>query len=500
MAGGLAVAERVDDAGTSDGQWALPGGWCWVPLGEIVDIHDHRRRPIKSKDRQVRIAGKPSTELFPYYGATGQVGLIDGFLFDFPAILLGEDGAPFLDRQRAKAYAVNGRYWVNNHAHILTPRMSTIGLWLLHALNFIDYEPHVGGTTRLKLTKADLERIPVPLAPLAEQHRIVARVDALLSEITDGEAALAATRKGLDTFRRALLKSAVTGELTKDWRAANPITETGHDLLARIAKDGAQKARARRASGTRPLDKSTLPELPEGWAWASLGEIGEIVGGATVDQKRKPTDPVTVPYLRVANVQRGHVDLSKVKSITVERASADKLRLVAGDLLLNEGGDRDKIGRGWVWDGTVPDMIHQNHVFRVRLHNDSLNPFFVSHYANEMGRRFFIDKGKQTTNLASISLSKISMLPVPIPPPAEVAEILRRVSDALTAAADVLAVFDAEAADAARLKQSILKAAFEGRLVQQAPLDEPATALLARVSANAPAISARRGRVRKSDV
>jgi type I restriction enzyme S subunit len=235
-----------------------------------------------------------------------------------------------------------------------------------------------------------------------------------------------------------------------------------------------------------------------------LGEIGEVVGGATVNKKRRPIEPVTVPYLRVANVQRGHVDLSKVKSITVERASAEKLRLIAGDLLLNEGGDRDKIGRGWVWDGTIPDMIHQNHVFRVRLHSDSLNPFFVSHYANEMGRRFFIDEGKQTTNLASISLSKISMLPVPIPPPAEAAEILRRVSDALAAAADVLAVFDADAADAARLKQSILKAAFEGRLAQQDPLDEPACALLARLKAqnsNRPAAKPskpeRRGRPEK---
>jgi len=356
---------------------------------------------------------------------------------------------------------------------------------------------HVGSTNQQELPRSFVEDLLVPLPPLAEQRRIVARIDTLYAEIAEGEAALAAARKGLDNFRRALLKAAVTGELTKDWRADNPVTETGHHVLTRIAKhrasEGAQKARARRATGTKPLDNSALPELPEGWAWASLGEIGEIVGGATVDKKRKPTDPVTVPYLRVANVQRGHVDLSKVKSITVERASAEKLRLIAGDLLLNEGGDRDKIGRGWVWDGTVPDMIHQNHVFRVRLHGDSSNPFFVSHYANEMGRRFFIEGGKQTTNLASISLSKVSMLPVPIPPPAEAAEILRRVSDALAAAADVLAVFDAEAADAARLKQSILKAAFEGRLVRQDSADEPASALLARL---APHPTAKRGRTK----
>lgn len=327
-------------------------------------------------------------------------------------------------------------------------------------------------------------QILFPLAPIPEQRRIVARVDSLFAEIAEGEAALAEARRGLDIFRRALLKAAVTGELTKDWREANPVSETGHDLLAQLIKAGAGRRSAKtrnRTNGSTP-DTSALPQLPNSWAWTTLNDIAEIVGGATVDRKRKPADPVMVPYLRVANVQRGHVDLSEVKSITVERNSAERLCLIAGDLLLNEGGDRDKIGRGWVWDGSVPDMIHQNHVFRARLHGNSLNPYFVSHYANEMGRRFFVEGGKQTTNLASISLSKISTLPVPIPPASEAAEILSRVSDALAANDDSLAVLDAEVADAARLKQSILKAAFEGRLVPQDPADEPASALLARLA------------------
>ncbi|MFZ2108706.1 MAG: type I restriction endonuclease subunit S, partial [Roseiarcus sp.] len=143
-------------------------------------------------------------------------------------------------------------------------------------------------------------------------------------------------------------------------------------------------------------------------------------------------------------------------------------------------------------------MIHQNHVFRVRVVKDLIHPYFVSHYTNEMGRRFFIEEGKQTTNLASISMSKISTLPVPVPPAAEATEILRRVSEALTAAADTQALLDAETADAARLRQSILKSAFEGRLVPQDPADEPASVLLARAVGSASS-APRRGHRRPAE-
>jgi type I restriction enzyme S subunit len=226
-----------------------------------------------------------------------------------------------------------------------------------------------------------------------------------------------------------------------------------------------------------------------------LREIGDIVGGVTVDKKRSPEEPVTVPYLRVANVQRGFLDLAEVKTIKVERGVAERLRLQPNDILLNEGGDRDKIGRGWIWQHQLPNCIRQNHVFRVRLHDSGVNAFFVSHYANEMGRRFFIEKGKQTTNLASISLSKIGELPVPVPPRDEARIIIpigirngyphRNAQRASTLGRGCIA-----------LRQSILKAAFEGRLVPQDPSDEPTSVLLARLRAEAPS-APRRTRGRK---
>jgi type I restriction enzyme S subunit len=476
-----------------------------VPLGQVVNVHDHRRRPIKAKDRQTRIAGKPPAELFPYYGATGQVGLIDGFLFDFPAVLLGEDGAPFLDRQRAKAYAVDGRYWVNNHAHILAPKRSTIAPWLLYALNFIDYEPHVGGTTRLKLTKANLERIPVPLAPLAEQRRIVARVDALFAEIAEGEAALAEARKGLDAFRRALLKAAVTGELTRKWRAENLVTETGHGLLARIAKIAEEdsgrvphKSRRHVSNHTSPIDAAALPRLPNGWAWATIKDVGTVQLGRQRAPQHHAGEHMR-PYLRVANVFEGRIDFTDVKEMNFTPDEFKTYELKPGDILLNEGQTPDLLGRPAMWRGEFEGYCFQNTLLRFQVRSPMNAEFCLLVFRHYLHAKRFKQESQITTNIAHLSSGRFGVIEFPVPPLEEQIEIARLVTEGLASASDTLTMLDAEVADTARLKQSILKAAFEGRLVSQDPADEPAPALLARIAANLPAIDAKRGRARKSN-
>lgn len=276
-------------------------------------------------------------------------------------------------------------------------------------------------------------------------------------------------RADLGVWRRALLKAAVTGELTADWRAANPSAETGADLLARILTDRRSRwAADPKNKGKRyvePVDPDTseLPELPEGWAWASLAQIAFVSGGLTVDAKRRPADPMEVPYLRVANVQRGVLDLRVVKTISIESSAVSALRLEPGDMLLNEGGDRDKIGRGWVWEGQLRDCVHQNHVFKARPASDVVSPYLTSMYLNEMGRRFFIDEGKQTTNLASISLTKVSRAPVPIAPMDETAVIMDKLQGQRDS--ELGPDISVTASNAATLRQSILAAAFRGDLV-----------------------------------
>ena len=159
----------------------LPNGWAVCRLDQVADVLDKLRKPINSNERNLRIKGKQIDRLYPYYGATGQVGLIDDYIVDGHYLLLGEDGAPFLDKNAIKAYSISGKSWVNNHAHILSPKIDFE--FLQYSLNQIDYSEYVNGSTRLKLTQTDMRSIRLMLPPLSEQKLIKAKIQTLFSQL-----------------------------------------------------------------------------------------------------------------------------------------------------------------------------------------------------------------------------------------------------------------------------------------------------------------------------
>jgi type I restriction enzyme S subunit len=296
-----------------------------------------------------------------------------------------------------------------------------------------------GATGRMRLSAADLAQFRIPVPPLDEQRRIVALVEDHLSRLDAADVYVGTATAKLRALRDRLVISAISGaELAE--RAPATLTDVG-------TADG------------------DLPSLPTGWSWGRLGDVADVVGGVTKDAK-KQADPayVEVPYLRVANVQRGHLKLDEVSTIRVDPKRAETLRLRRGDVLLNEGGDRDKLARGWVWEGQIADCIHQNHVFRARVHEPRLDPYFLSWTANTIGGRWAERNGKQSVNLASISLSMIKRMPVIIPPEAEA----RGRAQALAEQLDTLDRLDssliAARTRAAALRRSLLAAAFSGAL------------------------------------
>lgn len=364
----------------------LPIGWTETSLENVVEILDSRRIPINSQEREKRIVGKKEEKLYPYYGATGQVGYIDDYIFDEPLILLGEDGIPFLDPMRPKAYLVDGKYWVNNHAHVLKSINELSDRHYLWAfLNAYDYREKVTGTTRLKLTQEAMRTIQVSLAPFNEQKRIVNKLAPLLAHVASCQSHLERIPQILKQFHQSVLAAATSGQLTVTWR---------------LSKGYADETTSFDFSDANCFGEY---EFPATWQAMRLKDITDVMGGITKDSKKQNSADEELPYLRVANVQRGYFDLSEIKTIRVPKQRVEDLLLKDGDILFNEGGDIDKLGRGWVWSSEIERCIFQNHVFRARLKDDNFVPKFFSHYGNSRGYDYFLRYGKQTTNLASIN-------------------------------------------------------------------------------------------------
>jgi type I restriction enzyme S subunit len=348
----------------------------------------------------------------------------------------------------------------------------------------------VHGVGRPRLGLRWLKTLRFPLAPLSEQHRIVEAIESYFTRLDDAAATLERVQRNLKRYRASVLKAAVEGRLVPTEaelaRAERRDYEPAPVLLERIL---AERRRRWHEAGSRGKyqepaapDTTDLPDLPGGWCWATMDALADLKGGITKGQKRRPTDVLReVPYLRVANVQRGRIDLSLVKTILATEAEIDDLRLCPGDVLFNEGGDRDKLGRGWVWKGELPECIHQNHVFRARILTADLHPKFMSWYGNSSGQQYFFEQGKQTTNLASLNLTKLRGLPVPVPPLLEQIRIVEETERLLSLTEEAEVLVNADTRRCARLRQAILKWAFEGKLADQDPSDEPASVLLERI-------------------
>lgn len=312
------------------------------------------------------------------------------------------------------------------------------------------------GTNINNLKRGDLVETPVPLPPLPEQHRIVEALEDHVSRLEAAELTLSQAKARVANLNGKAINfsygiaTAATG---------NALPPTPADVV-----DG------------------DLPHLPPSWSWRRLGELAEVVGGITKDAKKQSDESFPLhPYLRVANVQAGHLNLEHITEIRATPKQVEKLTLRDGDVLLNEGGDRDKLGRGWIWENQIPNCLHQNHVFRVRADPEEIDPRLIAWHANSFGRSWFMRNGKQSVNLASVSLKTIKAFPVPVPPREEQESIVARITTSLESLTRLQSAIDVALIRCAALRRSLLHAAFNGELVDQDPTDEPADIALAKI-------------------
>lgn len=478
----------------------LPNGWLKVVLDDIADIMNSEREPINSSEREARVIGKTKNELYPYYGATGQVGYIDSYRSDGQRVLLGEDAAPFLDQFKDKAYIANGRFWVNNHAHVLKGAAGLVdNKFICYQLNTVDYHPFVTGSTRLKLTSSAMKQLPLALAPSLEQSRIVNKLDELLAELEFGVVELKTAQKKLVQYRQSLLKAAVEGALTAEWRQNNKPTESGAQLLERILTERRTRWEAKQLAkfkeqGKAPPkdwqkkypepvqpDTTDLPELPDSWVWASIEQLGNVqLGRQRSPDKIGKANPTL--YIRAANITEAGVDLSDVLEMEFSETEKETFALKVGDVLLTEAsGSPEHVGRPAIWKHTEGLYCFQNTVLRFSPQGISSEYAFYSFLA--MQKLGVFSKLSGGVGINHLSAGKFSKLPVPLPPAAEQIALNECIEECFAKCDEQKIHIDHSLKQSAAQRQNILRAAFAGLLVPQEPNDEPAGVLLERIRA-----------------
>ena len=219
----------------------------------------------------------------------------------------------------------------------------------------------------------------------------------------------------------------------------------------------------------------------KGWPERPLHEVADLASGVTKGKKYGSLKLVEVPYMRVANVQDGHLALDEIKTISVSTEEAERYRLRIGDVLLTEGGDPDKLGRGAVWRGEIPESIHQNHIFRARPSREVLPEYLSALLGSSRGKRYFLRAAKQTTGIASINMTQLRAFPALIPPLSAQQRYVDAVSK-LSAVRERLAVCNSTS-DA--FFSSILHRSFSGQLTASAA-DTALEAMATQVAAEAP--------------
>lgn len=371
-------------------------------LGDVVDILDSKRKPITKRDR---VAGP-----YPYYGATGVLDWVSGFIFDEPLVLIGEDGAKWGAGDRS-AFAVNGKSWVNNHAHVLRPnRQIVTDEWLIYYLNATDLTEFVSGMTVPKLNQGRLREIPIPTPPVEEQKRIVAVLDQAFAALDRA---------------RALAKANL--------------------------------------ADAEELFPSVIAEIfsaSENWRTCTISDVGAVFDGPHATPKTVDDGPL---FLGISSLLDGRIALEKTRHVTEEDFIKWTRRVTprAGDVVFSY---ETRLGQV----GLIPEGMRcclGRRMGLVRLNTSIVLPeYFIAYYLSPYFQSFLRDKTVLGATVDRISIKEFPSFPILIPSREKQTEIVSLIENVRKMHDAAVAMVDEKVRDLADLRQSLLQKAFAGEL------------------------------------
>ena len=379
--------------------------------------------------------------------------------------------------------------------HVLRPHKGVTGNFLLFFLLQDTFrreaQGHMAGTAgQLRVPTGFLEEALLPLPPLPEQHRIVEEIEKQFTRLDASVAALKRVQANLKRYRASVLKAACEGKLVpteaelarsegREYEQADRVLE--RVLAERRAYWESQEKRRGRYKGPVEPDTSALPEIPEGWMWATVGQLSSRIEYGT--STKASSVPTGIPVLRMGNIQNGELNFSDLKYLEADSSEIQKTMLSHGDLLFNRTNSAELVGKSAVYKDRYPKACFASYLIRVSFLSD-ISPDYVCTFINSRhGRAYIAQVRNQQVGQANVNGTKLAAMPIPLPPLTEQCRIVAEVERRLSVVQQTEAAVEANLTRAERLCQSILKQAFSGKLIPQDPNDEPASVLLERIRA-----------------
>ena len=359
----------------------VPEGWSKNTINECCEILDSQRVPVNSEERAKRKGD------YPYYGANGVQGYIDDYIFEGDAILLAEDGGNFDQyADRPIAQWVTGKFWVNNHAHILRAKDNATDKWIFYSLVHKNILKNINGGTRAKLNQSDLKEIEILLSPLPEQKKIV-------SILTSMDEVIENTQKQIDKLQD--LKKATMSELLT------------------------------KGIGHTEFKDSELGRIPKSWGISNIGKLTQFVTSGSRGWSQYYSSEGSL-FIRIGNLTRDHINLKFADIQLVEPPSGGegtRTKVKVGDILVSITADLGVIG---VVNESLREAYVNQHVCLVRLESVSdVNPRWVGHFLSGHAGQEQFEKKNDGGAKAGLNLPTIRSIVVPLPSPQEQNKVVR---------------------------------------------------------------------------
>ena len=381
----------------------LPKGWCFTNIGELLINRDGERKPVSSA-----IRSKQSNKIYNYYGAAGVIDKIDDYLFDEKLLLIGEDGANLLSKSKNNAFFAEGKYWVNNHAHVLDATDKNLLEYVAIVINAIKLDDYITGSAQPKLSQDNLNKMPIALPPLSEQKRIMEAIihwSLLIEQIEQNKIDLQASIK---QAKSKVLDLAIHGKLVPQ----DPNDEPASELLKRI-----------NPKAEIITDNGHYQKLPEGWTICKLKDIcSKLVDGDHNPPKgtKETTEYLMLSAQNIVNDNIVYTNGVRYLNHDTFETSDKRTKVMQGDLLITIVGT---LGRSCVFSDNKKITLQRS----VACLTPLIYNHFLKYYMDSSSIQKYMTTNAKGTAQKGFYLNQLEQLPIMIPPLTEQQRIVARI-------------------------------------------------------------------------